>query len=979
MSFMKKIILLLVILFLNISFVYQSTAAEEMEDAPVLNSVQVTRDTGLRLEWSPSEAAANNSNVKYMILRSTDGGASYQGLVQREIKYGTYFVDATGLEPGKEYFYKVREFIDGTQMNDSNVVSAIAVATPSAQNEFSDKENAAEYLKEQMILREPEIEIIYNAPEFPSNLGPEMYDMAREDTDSSDPETADEGDYLRYSIIPGTIDIATGIDGKVGENTSYVFTYQVEYYTSYEDEQAVDQKVNEILQLFQQQGITKESSEYDRAKAVYDYLSTTVHYNNGTRPDNGNIMITAYDSLVRQEAQCYGQVLGAYRLLKELGIPVRRVNGQANVTLGDSHGWLNHGWNIVKIGDVWYNYDATASASYFEGFGEKQLMTYKYLLVSDVDLNGNYQRSNEYAVGSEFSNNHPMALDSFGFEPEAPEELNLKLNDKGNVVAEYTGVDNAEGYILSRSESESGPFIQVGESNKTECVDQTAEKNKEYHYKIQAYRTVEGYKYCSAYSPRRIIYTKEVTAPSNLKVTELTLNSVTITWSGVPNTQYYQIWRAEKGGEYENIATLDSETLTYTNKGLTYKGNYSYKIRGYRFANGDRVFGDYSEELSVNLPKLNAPEGVKATENTYNTLKISWEPVAEASFYQVFRSDAENGKYVKLGTYDSKTFSSISRSLGCGTTYYYKVRAYCWLNGERAFSDFSSVASAAPKLDAPGNVKANSYNYNTIKIDWDKTDGADYYQVYRGTSQNGKYVLLGTYEEDQTSSFSRSLGCGTTYYYKVRAYRWVNGERIFSEYSLPVSAAPTLMAPEGVSAKGATYNTVDIKWEKREGASFYQVYRSDKKDGKYVLLGTYDEDTTSSVSRQLGCGTTYYYKVRAYRWVSGERVFSDFSKIVSAKPVLSAPSNVKAVGKSATTIGISWNKVTGGEYYQVYRSDKKDGKYVLLGTYDSNTSSSISKQLKNKTTYYYKVRAYRWVNGERVFSSFSSIASAKTL
>ena len=236
---------------------------------------------------------------------------------------------------------------------------------------------------------------------------------------------------------------------------------------------------------------------------------------------------------------------------------------------------------------------------------------------------------------------------------------------------------------------------------------------------------------------------------------------------------------------------MDSETLTYTNKGLTYKGNYSYKIRGYRFANGDRVFGDYSEELSVNLPKLNAPEGVKATENTYNTLKISWEPVAEASFYQVFRSDAENGKYVKLGTYDSKTFSSISRS--------------------------------------------------------------------------------------------------------------------------------------------------------------------------------------------LGCGTTYYYKVRAYRWVSGERVFSDFSKIVSAKPVLSAPSNVKAVGKSATTIGISWNKVTGGEYYQVYRSDKKDGKYVLLGTYDSNTSSSISKQLKNKTTYYYKVRAYRWVNGERVFSSFSSIASAKTL
>ena len=978
MNFMKKIILFLVILFLNISFGYQSAAAEEVEDAPVLNSVEVARDTGLRLEWSPSEAAANNSNVKYMILRSSDGGTSYQGLVQREIKYGTYFVDATGLEPGKEYFYKVREFIDGTQMNDSNPVSAIAEATPSAQNEFSDKENAAAYLKEQMVLRETEIEIIYNAPEFPSNLGAEMYDMAREDADSYAPETADEGDYLRYSIIPGTIDITTGIDGKVGENTSYVFTYRLEYYTSHEDELAVDQKVNEILELFKQQGITKESSEYDRAKAVYDYLSTTVHYNNGTRPDNGNIMITAYDALVRQEAQCYGQVLGAYRLLKELGVPVRRVNGKANVTLGDSHGWLNHGWNVVKIGDVWYNYDVTASGSYFEGFGEKQLMTYKYMLVSDVDLNGNYQRSNEYAVGSEFSNNHPMALDSFGFEPEAPAELTLKLNDKGNVVAEYTKVDNAEGYILSRSESESGPFTRVGESNTTQCIDQTVEKNKEYHYKVQAYKTVEGYKYYSAYSPRRIIHTKEVTAPSNLKVTELTLNSVTITWDAVPNTQFYQIWRAEKGGEYKNIATLDSDTLIYTNKGLSYKGNYSYKIRGYRFVSGERKYGDFSQEILVDLPELSAPKGVRVAQNTYNSLRITWEAVDGATYYQVYRSNAQNGKYVQLGTYDNKTFSSVSKSLGCGTTYYYKVRAYCWLNGERAFSDFSSVVSAAPKLEAPDNVRADSYNYNTVKVNWNKISGADYYQVYRGTSQNGKYVLLGTYENYKTSSFSRSLGCGTTYYYKVRAYRWVNGERVFSEYSTPVSATPILSAPEGVSAKGATYNTIDIKWEKSDGANYYQVYRSDKSNGKYVLLGTYDENTTSSVSRQLGCGTTYYYKVRAYRWVSGERVFSDFSKVVSAKPVLSSPSNVKAARKSATTIGISWNKVAGGEYYQVYRSDKKAGKYVLLGTYDDNTRSSISKALKKNTTYYYKVRAYRWVNGERVFSAFSSITSAKT-
>lgn len=855
-----------------------------LNPAPNLTSVASCRDSGLRLEWTASSKATDLTKVKYMILRSTDNGKSYQGLVNREAKYGLYFIDASGLEIGKTYYYKVREFIDGVQQQDSNIISAVAVQSDAPENEFNEKNAAAKYLKEKMVQREDKIEIIYNASSFPSGLAAELYDLARMDNESTAPETADEGDYLRYTIIPGTIKITTGIDGKVGTNTSYTFSYSLKYYTSKEDEEQVTEMVNSILAKFQQEGITRASSEYDRAKAVYEYMSATIHYNNKPRPDNGNLMITAYDSLVRKEAQCYGQLLGAYRLLKELGLPVRRINGETNVELDGKAQWRNHGWNIVKIGNVWYNFDVTASSSYFEGYGQKQLYTYKYLLCSEKDLSNQYVRDNEHNSGTDFYKSHPMAANSFGSEPEAPSTLELTVKNRSTITARYSAVSGAEGYILLRSDNEKGPFVQVGNSTTTQCEDKTVEPNRQYHYKVQAYRKVQGYTYCSAYSPRRIITAREVGTPLDISATANSYNTVTLKWSAAEDIQFYELWRSTNADDnYQKVAVYDSKTLTGTNKNLKTGITYYYKIRGYRFSNNEKVYGAFTKVVNA-TPKLAAPQNVQAKSNGYNTVKISWSLVDGAAYYQVYRSTSSNGKYVQLGTYDNKTTSSISRKLGCGTTYYYKVRAYCWSDGERAFGNYSKVVSATPTLGVPQNVQAKSNTYNSLKISWNLVEGAEYYQVYRSTSANGKYALLGTYDSKTNNSISRMLKCGTTYYYKVRGYRWVGGERIFSKFSTPISGKPILPAPKSVSAAKASSSSVNISWRKVEGAEYYQVYRATSSNGKYSLIGTYTGNTTNATSKSLKKGTTYYYKVRGYRWVDGERVFSQYSTVSNATP-----------------------------------------------------------------------------------------------
>lgn len=113
---------------------------------PVLTA-KTSRDTGIMLEWKAGNRVQNSSNIKYTILRMRDDGY-YSGLATRDPKYGLFYLDASNLIPGKEYTYKVRETVNGVDV-DSNEVTVKAVSSGAAENEFTDKNKAADYVKKQ--------------------------------------------------------------------------------------------------------------------------------------------------------------------------------------------------------------------------------------------------------------------------------------------------------------------------------------------------------------------------------------------------------------------------------------------------------------------------------------------------------------------------------------------------------------------------------------------------------------------------------------------------------------------------------------------------------------------------------------------------------------------------------------------------------------------------------------------------------------
>ena len=216
-------------------------------------------------------------------------------------------------------------------------------------------------------------------------------------------------------------------------------------------------------------------------------------------------------------------------------------------------------------------------------------------------------------------------------------------------------------------------------------------------------------------------------------------------------------------------------------------------------------------------------------------------------------------------------------------TGWYKIKynnGYGYVSNKYLKIDSSNQQS--PTLSKP-TVKVSSNSYNSNKLSWNKVTGSSGYEVLRATSKTGTYKSVKTITSGSTVSYTdKSLATGTTYYYKVRAYRTVDKKRVYSSYSSIVSAKPVLKTPSVKLTSGSKKAT--IKWEKISGASGYEVYRATSKSGKYSKIKTITKNSTVSyVNSSLTKNKTYYYKVRAYRTVNGKKIYSSYSVAKSVK------------------------------------------------------------------------------------------------
>ncbi len=441
-----------------------------------------------------------------------------------------------------------------------------------------------------------------------------------------------------------------------------------------------------------------------------------------------------------------------------------------------------------------------------------------------------------------------------------------------------------------------------------------------------------------------------------------TATSVTIASGSTGNRTYEAHWNADVTVTFDSQggSSVASKTAAYN---TTISAPADPKRTGYSFG------GWYKQAACTTAWNFSAD---KVTANI--TLYAKWTA----------------NKYTITATASNTAYGSVtgSGSYAYGTTATLKAipKAGCrfvrWLEGSTAVSTSNpyrftvgkarTLKAEFAKIGVP-TVKAASAGYNSVKLTWAAVAGASGYEVYRATTKTGTYKLAGT--ASGTSYVNAGLATGTTYYYKVRAKCITGSTTTYGGYAAVVSAKPVPAVPASVKAVSASYSSVKLTWSAVSGASGYEVYRATSSGGTYTKLTT----TTAASYTTTGqtTGKTYYYKVRAYRTVSGTKVYGGYSAAISAKALPGTPGGVKAARASNSSVKVSWDKVSGASGYEVYRATSKTGTYAKVGSVTNGaTVSYTNKGLTDNKLYYYKVRAYRAVGSAKVYGAFSAIVSA---
>lgn len=410
---------------------------------------------------------------------------------------------------------------------------------------------------------------------------------------------------------------------------------------------------------------------------------------------------------------------------------------------------------------------------------------------------------------------------------------------------------------------------------------------------------------------------------------------------------YGSVWTY--GGDFE---------VWYHDTNTPSDGKVYYRFNFYRHTLSEldwKLVFATSAEISVNLsPNYPAPQLTKAeASDTIAAFTLSADNRWNAAKCVVNRRTSTAGTWQKVGEMTKQsgtsntTFTYSDSGLTKKTKYYYQFALYS-ASGELLTTVETSVTTTAtpekPKMLTP---IAHSDSI-TLTAEVDSLWNADGFEVYRYSSKNKKWEKLTESEsfgysdrEDgnfRTATYTNTdLKSSTTYKYRIKLYREVNGKR---EYFSTLSKSVKTLMPAPKLTVGATAKKAALSWSKVSGADGYEIYvlPLNKGDyyGWYISYDSSVERTTlPKYDAALSKYNQSYYTASAY----STKAVSEFTKKTTVK------------GKTSTSFTIKSGKV----YLYIVRAYKRSGSTKIYSDFSNQESTDTTSALLNGVTLKSKV------------------------
>ena len=313
-----------------------------------------------------------------------------------------------------------------------------------------------------------------------------------------------------------------------------------------------------------------------------------------------------------------------------------------------------------------------------------------------------------------------------------------------------------------------------------DCYEYNLKKAKFY---LNGTQVRQDYSYNSKYKYYYILgYTEikienDVATPTGFAAESATSSSISLKWDKNANASGYEI-EQYKGGKWTQIAvTKNNTTLTFTVKGLADATPYSFRIKTYKNADGKTNYSGYTTVKAETPPA--AVKNARVTSTTATWITLEWERNANVTGYAI--EQYKGGKWTQIAvTKNNTTLKFIVKGLNPDTKYSFRIRAYKTNGTKTTYGGYVSMAGTT-RIANVAKFNATALSQVAVKLSWSRNTIASGYVIeqYKG----GKWTQINVIKDKNvTTMVVAPLAKGTTYSFRMKSFKTVDGSNRFSEY-----------------------------------------------------------------------------------------------------------------------------------------------------------------------------------------------------
>ena len=397
-------------------------------------------------------------------------------------------------------------------------------------------------------------------------------------------------------------------------------------------------------------------------------------------------------------------------------------------------------------------------------------------------------------------------------------------------------------------------------------------------FKIRGYKRSAAQIYAENNDIKFEVMADMPAAVTGLKARTVSSTYITLGWNLNLTVDGYEIQQYKDGKWVKTAVVTGANNTSYTVKGLKAgTAGYKFRVRGY----SGTVNGAFSSELSVNTNPYGVG-GFKVKSKSSTSVTLQWNKGTTASGYQL--QQYKNGKWTDIFTPSKATSTSYTvKGLKAGTAgYRFRIRAYKTYGSSKQYGSWSGELKVNTNPYGVGGFKVKSKSSTSVTLQWNKGTTASGYQLQQ--YKNGKWTDIFTPSKATSTSYTvKGLKAGTAgYRFRIRAYKTYGSSKQYGSWSGELKVNTNPYGVGGFKVKSKSSTSVTLQWNKGTTASGYQLQQY--KNGKWVTISSPNKATTINYTvKGLKAGTSYKFRIRAYKTYGNTKQYGSWSKELTAK------------------------------------------------------------------------------------------------